>query len=373
MSMRVIAVLLLFSIPFVSISGQEVARSFPERNISAGELLRYTMERGGVYPERQDTIAAADELQRRLDSGTSRYLQENELQAQIAIATVRLYATRWNMESMLYDYQQNPEQLINMLQENHYSQEELALLPNAGNLQELSRDNLVAALNLLALFAAYDVSLGEWEHAQNTLKLARQLPEGIPEEQMQEFNQLQRGLNNAIKDYQWSQLSVRPLAAIIAIAGFGITAAGLCDLLIPDFSLPYLPGDQSSARTAAIGGISAGGALIGFSALTLPQLVRRPPLEQASEYLAEEWGHLIEGAMQVFEDRRGENNQLLLLSLERGRFVVFAESPQPRELPSVFKVSRTGRFRLQVSQGAQRMSTPLMVLHPGVNIIPLSE
>ncbi|THB62667.1 MAG: hypothetical protein D6B26_07075 [Spirochaetaceae bacterium] len=357
--------------PVSNINSEALSR-FSMDLVSSEDLLEYAEQRLGVYSERTNARAAIAAINSRMDRGESPYLEANIEKVEFIKSRADQYDLRWAMEENLYALQQDPASLVQLVNHHRLDPSSLTDQPGSQEIIMQAEQNSSIALQLLAIFAAYELSLGQWEQASEILSLARKLPNNIPEAQQEEFDRLAYDLDDALFHYRHGQLRVRPLEGFIAITGFGLAAAALADLIIPSFSIPNLPG-TSSARSAALAGTAAGGTMAGFAALALPPIIQRPPIEALTEYLAAEWGHLIEGSIQLFEDTRNKPNQLIILSLIRNRFVVFSENPTPRELPGVFEVNRTGKFRLQVSHGKERISTPATDLHEGINLVPLEK
>ncbi|WP_460050600.1 hypothetical protein [Spirochaeta dissipatitropha] len=358
--------------------------NFSPDKISAEELLVFGQDRIGLHSFRHEFAAALSEMEHRIDSNTSAYLIANQQQVNRLRQVYDLYALRWKLEEQLYSFQRNPQAMVVTVNQLYPDPSLLQKSTDGDQLQRMADDNLYTALHLLALFAAYDISLGDFDQAIQTMLLYRELPglsseltEQMPADDqirpyLNKFKSLLYSLEQEIQRYDFRRQRLPVPEIFGAVVGFGISGAALADLLIPAVTLPFFPGD-SSARSAALAGTALSGTIIGISAITIPPLVRTPPVQPLTEYLAEEWGHLIEGAIQVFEDYRHRQGQLIVLSLMPNRLVVFPDASGPKELPAVFNVQRSGNFRIQVSRGHERISTPVRELHQGLNLILLYE
>ncbi|MFW6363354.1 MAG: hypothetical protein ACOC0D_05865 [Spirochaeta sp.] len=360
----------LMLIPSVFPGAEE--QPFPMQEVSSQELLEYAEERTGIAARHDEFMQAAGALRQRIEDDASPYLAANTLRVNAVLAAADLHSLRRTMESNLYSYQQDPLALIQEIRDSHWSSQQLKDLPDGDSLTRLSQENITIGLYLLAIFGAYDLSLGEWDQALETLELYQELPDGASAADIQHYEKLLAELSLEITRYEQSQKRLPIPEFFVASTGFGIAIASAADLIIPGFQIPFIPGD-SPARTAALTGTIFGGSLIGFSAIVLPPLVRQNPLEPFTDFLSDTWGHLIEGSLQIFEDNRHRTNQLIILSLIPNRHVVFPDSTEPRELPAAFGLERPGRFRIQVQRGMERISTPTHQLHHGINLVPLIE
>lgn len=359
---------LLTLLPLAAASGEE--SRFPMSEISSEQLLDYTEQLVSRHDHRQDLSDAVAELRRRLDRGVSPFLTANQERLNQTLFTADLQLARHTIEQNLYTYQRNPEQMVQILYNAHPPRS--AQLSDTGELADLAAGNAAIGLYLLAVFAAYDLSLGEWDQALSTLELYEQLPPGARQQDIDRFEALMEGLRAEVRRYAYAHNRLPIPEFFIATTGFGLAAVSAADLLHPGFRIPFFPG-ESQARTAALSGTIIGGSLIGITGIMVPSMLRTPPLEPMVEYLSREWGHLIEGSLQIFEDHRHRRDQVIVLTLTPNRFVVFPDSAEPRELPGVFAVTQPGRFRIQVSRGLDRVTTPAVELKPGINIIPLTE
>lgn len=379
--------IILFSILLVSVVLSPLAGAdfdFSADTISAEELLVFGQDRIGLHNFQHEFSAALTEMEHRIESGTSAYLIANQQQVNQLRLTFDLYALRWKLEEELYSFQRNPQAMVAAVNRLYPDPGQLRDSVNGAELQRMADDSLYTAFHLLALFAAYDISLGDFYQAIQTMQLYKELP-GLSSEStellpadaqlriyLNKYQSLLHSLEQEIQRYDFRRQRLPVPEIFGAVVGFGISGAALADLLIPAVTLPFFPGD-SSARSAALAGTALSGAIIGISAITIPPLVRTPPVQPLTEYLVEEWGHLIEGAIQVFEDYRHRQGQLIVLSMMQNRLVVFPDASEPRELPAVFNVQRPGNFRIQVSRGHERISTPTRELHNGLNLILMYE
>lgn len=340
--------------------------------VSSEELLDYAEQRVGIRAEQDNLYSATVALERRMKSGQSDYLSNNQRRFNRVIAGQTLYNQRWKMENELYSYQQDPAQLVIDINASHYSRAELNSLPKPNDLIDAAQRNIDTALHLLALFGAYELSMGQFDEAVEILELYTDLPDGIHPGALERYRGLLASLHPELTKFRLASRRLPIPEIFFATLSFGISTASLADLIIPGFTLPFYPGD-SSQRNAALTSTVISGSLIGASALFLPPKLIQPPMHALSEYLSATWGHLIEGSIQIFEDFRHEPRQLILLTLAPDRYVVFSESVPPHLIPGVFDVARTGDMQIQITHGLQRITTPRLEVHDGINLVPMLD